>query len=135
MAQIGASHAAGERATELRNRLRSADRHSKGTWLRAVLWRTSGDGEGAHPSRGRSVSGGSLASVPVEDDERLARFVLSKRHVLKSGDGVKAEALLAYKHVELSVTRHRDLTEDELWQLGWEVAAIRAFTEERSIPL
>ena len=81
------------------------------------------------------MSIGLLAAVPVEDDEILARFILTARHVPKRGGGVKAEALLPYKHVELSVTRRRDLTETELWDLGRDVARVRSAGEKRSIPL
>jgi hypothetical protein len=76
-----------------------------------------------------------LAEVAVGDQERLARFVFTERYVPKSGDGVKAEALLPFKHIELSVTRHRDLTNSEIWQLGSDVAGIRSSKEGRSIPL
>lgn len=63
-----------------------------------------------------------LADVPVDDGESLARFVLFDGHVRKSDRTLRAEAFLPYKHVELSVTRHRDLKEGELWALGEAVA-------------
>ncbi len=78
---------------------------------------------------------GSLAAVPVHDDELLARFVLDKRWVPKGDEGVKAQALLAHKYIELSVSRHRELTEDQLWELGNEVARKRSEHEGRNIPL
>lgn len=81
------------------------------------------------------MSIGPLAQVPVDDYERLARFILDKRWAPKGDDGVKAQALLAHKYVELSVSRHRDLTEEELWELGRYVARKRSEQEERNIPL
>ena len=48
---------------------------------------------------------------------------------------MKAEAILPFKWVELSVSRHRDLTESELWELGQEVARKRSETERREVPL
>ena len=70
-----------------------------------------------------------LGNVPVEDDECLARMVLIKKHVVEdaqTGQLVPTpEAFLPYKHVELSVIRHRELTEDELWKIGREVVAER----------
>lgn len=81
------------------------------------------------------MSIGPLATVPVDDSERLARFVLDKRWLPKGGEGVNARAVLAYKYVELSVSRHRDLAEGELWKLGEDVAKQRSEKEVRKIPL
>ena len=68
---------------------------------------------------------GSLAEVPVDDAEQLARFVLTERHIRKSDGTVRAEALIPSPHVELSVTRHRDLSNDDVWTLGEDVATKR----------
>lgn len=70
---------------------------------------------------------GPLANVPVGDDEWLARFVLVEKHVKKDGPKpfIKAPAFLPYRHVELSVTRHQGLEENELWALGHDVASAR----------
>ena len=68
---------------------------------------------------------GSLAEVPVDDAEQLARFVLTERHIRKSDGTVRAEALIPSPHVELSVTRHRDLSDDDVWTLGEDVAKKR----------
>ena len=68
---------------------------------------------------------GSLAEVPVDNAERLARFVLTERHIRKSDGTVRAEALIPSPHVELSVTRHRDLSNDDVWTLGEDVATKR----------
>jgi len=73
-----------------------------------------------------------LGDVPVEDGERLARMIFTNRHVRKDQSvraeaflSVRMEAFLPYKHVTLSVIRHRDLTEPELWEIGQEIAAAR----------
>ena len=68
---------------------------------------------------------GPLADVPVDAAEQLARFVLTERHVRKSDGTVRAEALIPSPHVELSVTRHRDLSDDEVWAVGEDVAKKR----------
>lgn len=68
---------------------------------------------------------GPLAKVLVDNAEQLARFVLTERHIRKSDGTVKAEALIPSPHAELSVTRHRDLTDEEIWTLGEKVAALR----------
>jgi len=56
-------------------------------------------------------------------------MVLTEKHVRKESMTLKPEAFLPYKHVELSVIRHRDLSEEELWDIGREVA------QERGRPL
>ena len=70
-----------------------------------------------------------LGDVPVEDDEILARMILTAKYMRKDARTEKLtpkpEAFLPYKHVELSVIRHRDLTEGELLEIGREVAAKR----------
>ena len=67
---------------------------------------------------------GPLANVPVDDSEQLARFLFSAREV-RADKTVRPEAFLPFKWVELSVTRHRDLVESTLWQLGQDVAEQR----------
>lgn len=81
------------------------------------------------------MSKGPLAAVPVEDGERLARFVFTERYVSKKDGKVKPEALRPYPWAELSVSRHCDLTPDELWQLGRDVAEERSKKEGRVFPL
>ena len=68
-----------------------------------------------------------LSDIRVEDGEQLARMILSERHVRRERDKVtaKPEAFLPYKHVDLSVIRHRDLSESELWEVGRDVSAKR----------
>lgn len=64
-------------------------------------------------------------SVPtVALDEIVARFVLaSKASRLVFEDGkAKPQLFYPYKHVELSVNRHLECTEEEIWQFGRGVA-------------
>lgn len=62
-------------------------------------------------------------NVPaVGADETLARFVLSSRHIRGSDETIKPDAFIPHPHTELSVTRHRDATQDEVWGAGRSVA-------------
>jgi hypothetical protein len=66
------------------------------------------------------------AQVPtVNPDELLARFILSSGHIRKSSNSVKPDAFIPHPRIELSMTRHRGATIDELWREGDRVAAIR----------
>lgn len=62
---------------------------------------------------------------PVADDELLARFVLVNKWV-RSDQTVRQDAFIPHPHVDLSVTRHIGLSEQELWHLGQSVANKRA---------
>jgi hypothetical protein len=62
---------------------------------------------------------------PVDAGELLARFVLFSRHVRSSDNTVKPEAFMPHPRVELSLTRHREATDEELWNEGIRVASIR----------
>lgn len=80
-----------------------------------------------------------LGDIPVEDGERLARMILSEKHVRRERGKVaaKPEAFLPCKRVELSVIRHRELSESELWEVGREVSAKREAGDQsgRKFPL
>lgn len=65
---------------------------------------------------------------PVAADELLARFIVFSNHIRKSSGTVKADAFVPHPRVELSLTRHREATVDELWREGERVAAIRQAT-------
>lgn len=61
---------------------------------------------------------------PVADNELLARFIVNSNE--KRSDGTVAPVLfLPYKHVELSVNRHREATPTETWTIGQQVATLR----------
>ena len=58
---------------------------------------------------------------PVDSDELLARYVTQKSQ-FRSDQTLKQNLFIPHPHAELSVTRHRDATEAEVWQLGRDVA-------------
>jgi hypothetical protein len=66
----------------------------------------------------------------VDSGEQLARFVLFSRWVRRSGPEktVKPDAFIPHPHVDLSVTRHTNLSEEELWMIGQEIANTRPAT-------
>ena len=68
-------------------------------------------------------------SVPaVESNELLARFVYSSRHFSQENRRVKAAAFLPPGNGRESVTRHREATKAELWQVGQAGAGKRGQT-------
>jgi hypothetical protein len=63
------------------------------------------------------------AAVPaVSGDELLARFVLQSKHIRRSNMTLRPDAFVPFPHVDLSVSRHLQATEDELWSIGEVVA-------------
>lgn len=80
---------------------------------------------------------GPLAAVPVDDAELLARFIFTTRHIRDDGGTItaKAEAFAPFKHVKMSVTRHRGLSEEKVWDSGAEVGRRREVSEKRKFPL
>lgn len=54
-------------------------------------------------------------------DEKLARFILHRSH-LRSDRTVKPDAFIPFPYPDLSVTRHVQLSEAELWNIGRDVA-------------
>lgn len=65
-------------------------------------------------------------------DELLARFVVFRGHVRADGT-VKSDAFLPPSDLQLSVTRHRGLSEDQLWDRGQQVAKARAVERSASL--
>lgn len=65
---------------------------------------------------------------PVDDDELLARFIVNSNEFRNSDNTVKPKLFLPFNRVVLSVNRHRDCTEDEIWDVGALVAAARNCT-------
>ena len=57
----------------------------------------------------------------IADDEKLARFVVVKEWV-RADKTIRPDAFIPPKDLNLSVTRHLGLTEEELWRVGFEVA-------------
>lgn len=68
-------------------------------------------------------------NVPeVELGEVVARFILQSK-LWRSADGSpKAKLFYPYKHVDLSVNRHLDCTENEIWSFGYGIAQYRGKT-------
>ena len=54
---------------------------------------------------------------PVEDNELLARYVTQKGQYRRSDNTVKPDLFMPHLRQELSVTRHRDATEADLWEV------------------
>jgi hypothetical protein len=68
------------------------------------------------------------ANVPgVATEEVVARYVLFRGHV-RADKTVKPDAFIPHPHRDLSVTRHYQATEAELWEVGENVAANRRLT-------
>lgn len=59
---------------------------------------------------------------PVEEAEMLARYVMQSGHFRKSDLTVKPNLFIPHPYQELSVTRHRDASETEIWTAGEDVA-------------
>jgi len=65
-------------------------------------------------------------SVPdVELDEVVARFIFKKKQWYAKTGAPKPSLFCPYKHVDLSVNRHRDCTDDEIWEFGQGIAEFR----------
>lgn len=65
---------------------------------------------------------------PVAAEELLARYITQAKQFRASDQSVKPDLFIPFRLTELSVTRHRDATVEELWQVGREVAALRQQT-------
>jgi hypothetical protein len=61
----------------------------------------------------------------VADDEWLARFIRFSKWIRHSNNTVRQDAFIPPPDLELSVFRHLDLTEEQLWQCGEEIVGIR----------
>ncbi len=70
------------------------------------------------------------AGPTVADDEQLARFILFSNWIRISDRTVKPDAFIPrpYPDLDLSVTRHKNLSEQELWQIGQGIADARPAT-------
>ena len=70
----------------------------------------------------------SMTPQPIGDDEQLARFVLFSKDICTSGQRVKPDAFIPHPYTDLSVTRHNELSEKQLWNVGRNVATARKRT-------
>ncbi|NMC21717.1 MAG: hypothetical protein GYA33_15005 [Thermogutta sp.] len=69
------------------------------------------------------------SDVPdVDPHELLSRFVLTQRHINRQSGTLKADAFVPHPHDSLSVTRHLQATESEIWGIGARVASERGKT-------
>jgi len=69
-----------------------------------------------------------LCVPDVDPDELLSRFVLTRRHIHGHTGALKADAFMPHPHDSLSVTRHLQATEGEIWRIGADVARQRGKT-------
>lgn len=60
--------------------------------------------------------------------ELLARFITSSGWIRTSDQTVKQDAFIPYPYPDLSVTRHKDLSNERLWCIGQEIANARPAT-------
>lgn len=65
--------------------------------------------------------------MAVSSDELLARFIFYKNH-LRQDLTFKPDAFIPYPWPDLSVTRHLELDELELWRIGSDIAEQREKT-------
>jgi hypothetical protein len=68
----------------------------------------------------------------ISDDELLARFI-TRRDWMRHDGTLRPEAFFPPRDLQLSVTRHGNLSMEQLWQLGRDVANVIA--EKRSAGL
>jgi hypothetical protein len=52
---------------------------------------------------------------PVDSGELLARAIVASRWFRRSDNTVKQDAFMPHPYIELSMTRHLQATEEELW--------------------
>ena len=62
--------------------------------------------------------------MAIMDDEKLARFILFSKWI-RADQTVKPDAFVPHPYPNLSVTRHKNLAEQELWDVAQNVADTR----------
>jgi hypothetical protein len=65
---------------------------------------------------------------PVESDEKLARYATQSGHFRSGDKTAKQDLFIPHPYRELSVTRHREANEDEIWRSGVAVAKAQGKT-------
>jgi len=58
---------------------------------------------------------------PITSDEWLARFIHYQRYI-RQDRTARADAFIPHPYPDLSVTRHLNLSESELWRIGHDIA-------------
>jgi len=61
----------------------------------------------------------------VADDELLARYIFNSSYIRSSDQTVRPDVFMPPNNLELSVTRHINFTEDDIWNTGKKVAKYR----------
>jgi hypothetical protein len=59
----------------------------------------------------------------VAAEEQLARYILYSKHVRASDLTIRPDAFIPHPYLELSVTRHLECAEGEIWSIGQAVAS------------
>jgi hypothetical protein len=72
------------------------------------------------------VSGEGTSSF-VTNNELLARFITSSKW-FRNNQTVRQDAFIPYPYPDLSVTRHKSLSEQEIWKVGQEISDARPTT-------
>lgn len=65
--------------------------------------------------------------LSVTNGELLARFITSSKW-FRSNQTVRQDAFIPYPYPDLSVTRHKSLSEREIWKIGQEISDARPAT-------
>ena len=63
----------------------------------------------------------------VTNNELLARFITSSKW-FRNNQTVRQDAFIPYPYPDLSVTRHKSLSEQEIWKVGQEISDARPTT-------
>jgi len=58
---------------------------------------------------------------PIASEERLARFIFYRRHIRNDGS-LRPDAFIPHPYPDLSVTRHLQLSQAQIWDIGHLVA-------------
>src|ERR1700689_41484 len=99
----------------------------RASWVRQslrdrTLFRRNAGGDPQFDSpRGGRMSDPGATPTPLAGDEKLARFVFRRQWVRQDGT-IKQDAFIPPFDLELSVTRHLNNTDSQLWQTGEEIA-------------
>ena len=66
-------------------------------------------------------------SPSIKNEELLARFITSSKW-FRSNQTVRQDAFIPHPYPDLSVTRHKSLSEPELWKIGQQISDARPAT-------
>lgn len=68
-------------------------------------------------------------NVPTVDlNEMLSRFILTRQYVNQQTKQLKPAAFVPHPYEELLVTRDREATDEEIWSVGRDIAALQQKT-------